>query len=56
MPATAMTLRDVFAAHALAGIMASHTGALSYGEIAVDAFSMADVMLTERDQPTQVAE
>jgi hypothetical protein len=56
IPAAAMTLRDFFAAHALAGLMATaNTGELSFGELAVDAWSVADSMLAERAEVADAA-
>lgn len=45
-----MTMRDYFAAHAIAGVMLDNPKRLGNCEIAEFAYCIADAMLTERDK------
>lgn len=51
-PAAGMSLRDWFAGHALAGLLARDFGSTNEGqlqEIAEKAYDLADAMLTDRE-------
>lgn len=47
-PHNGMTLRDYFAAKAMAGFLASETDAPTFGQLAKFAYQCADAMLAER--------
>ncbi|MBZ5588131.1 MAG: hypothetical protein LAO05_06170 [Acidobacteriia bacterium] len=48
---TSVTLRDLFAAFALAGLAAYRGNIGSWGDYAAEAYTFADAMLAERERP-----
>lgn len=48
---TGISARDYFAAAAVGGLLTSGTGRTNAGDVARNAYQLADAMLAERDKP-----